>query len=222
MKTESEERNLLAEAMIRPLFEEPTEAIERPDPWSGPKGFLLGGMCLPASKQALAEEYFEAANSLVSAIDAGQSADYKVANPVLFLYRHSLELMIKSITCDDNGHNLSALADKLQSFVKGKGFEVPNWIIDRMKELATIDPSSTAFRYGERPCKGKRGREPIPGEIYVSLPHLRRVMSLLMASLISVSWNGEFPSPALLERPDASEDGLWYSIHRPLPPPTYR
>jgi hypothetical protein len=32
-------------AMTRPLFEEPSDEIERVDPFSGPKGFMFGGMC---------------------------------------------------------------------------------------------------------------------------------------------------------------------------------
>jgi hypothetical protein len=53
--------------MLRPLFEEPTAEIEREDPWSGPKGFMLGGWSLP-TRNEMAMQYFDAANLLVQAI----------------------------------------------------------------------------------------------------------------------------------------------------------
>ena len=37
--------------MMRPLFEEPTAGIERPDPFTGPQGFMLGGEFLPTKEE---------------------------------------------------------------------------------------------------------------------------------------------------------------------------
>src|SRR5438105_4544519 len=83
-------------AMTRPLFEEPTEEIERPDAWSGAKGFIFGGMALRL-KWELGEQFLDAANALIQSIKQNECEDYRVANPALFLYRHWLELTLKSI-----------------------------------------------------------------------------------------------------------------------------
>jgi hypothetical protein len=88
------------EAMTRPLFEPFSEEHERPDEWSGPHGFVIGGMATYAMRAerdgSLAEQYFKAANALVDSILDKRVADYQVANAALFLYRHCFELLLKA------------------------------------------------------------------------------------------------------------------------------
>lgn len=88
------------EATSRPLFEPLSEQHERPDEWSGPLGFVIGGMASYGEQQlrdaALAEQYFNAATTLIDAIIDRQVADYQVANAALFLYRHCFELLLKA------------------------------------------------------------------------------------------------------------------------------
>ncbi len=137
--------------MSRPLFEEPTADIERDDASSGPYGVLIGGAANPA-KAELARQYFEAADLLLETIkQRGESEDYTLANPALFLYRHSLELMLKAIVGTSvKGHSLAALADEFETFVREKfQQQVPNWLTARLREIAAVDPNSTAFRYAE-------------------------------------------------------------------------
>jgi len=74
--------------------------------------------------------------------------------------------MVKEIVGPIHGHNLEVLANKLDSHLRTQGIVLPKWIIARFKEIRAIDPDSTTFRYSDR-C--------IPGETYVSLPHLRRL-----------------------------------------------
>ncbi|HEV3481233.1 MAG TPA: hypothetical protein VGR97_02775 [Candidatus Acidoferrales bacterium] len=169
-------------AMTRPLFEEPSDGIERTEPFSGPKGFMFGGMC-SATKQQLGQHYFEAADLLIRAIKRNELEDYKLAHPVFFLYRHSIELTLKSLiewmeSPDVWGHNLASLADRFETAVQRKfGQEVPSWIIDRIKEIAVMDPGSTTFRYDDAQNDG---------EMYVSLVHLQEVMKGLNSALCSV------------------------------------
>ena len=58
---------LTKSAMTRPLFEPLTEDHERPDEWSAPLGFVIGGMATYAKKSErdgqLAEQYRVAAES---------------------------------------------------------------------------------------------------------------------------------------------------------------
>jgi hypothetical protein len=66
------------------------------------------------------------------------------------------------------------------------GKEVPAWVILRIKEIARIDPASTAFRYGKTFDPVSKTDRPIPGEAYVSLPHLQDAMIALNWALASV------------------------------------
>lgn len=168
--------------MTRPLFEEPTEEIERPDPWTGPKGFMIGGMALP-TKDELSQQYFDAAKLLLDAIKRDELEDYRLVNPVLFLYRHSVELLLKSFV-GSTGHNLANLAAAFEdAFRQRVGEAPPSWVLSRLREISAIDPNSTAFRYSENYDKAAKRHAPVDGEIYVSLNHLEEAMDALNEAL---------------------------------------
>ena len=174
------------EAMTRPLFEELTGDHAREDEWTGPHGFALGGM-MQASAASLAEEYFAAANELVDAIKEKRIADYRVGNAALFLYRHSCELILKAaLPAPKLTHDLMGLTSNFVEVVKKQyGQDVPAWIVRRMRELAAIDPNSTAFRYGNYEAPIGAGGSPIEFEAYVSLSHLQAAMRALNTALVS-------------------------------------
>lgn len=176
----------------QPLFEEPSLAMERDDPWSGPKGFVLGGMALPC-KEKLAEEYFRAADLLVELIQNDRCEDYKLVNPVLYLYRHSLELLLKAgLTNEVTGHSLATLADKLKIQIADQpDLADHDWIFCRISEISKHDPGSTAFRYAENKDKSTKKSVPVDGEIYISLNHLKESMRELfseLARLLKINW----------------------------------
>jgi hypothetical protein len=172
------------EAKVRPLFEEPSDASVRQDPWSGPRGFMLGGMSLP-TKSELGEQYFDAAYLLLESIKSNQWEDYKLVNPALYLFRHALELQIKALLgASAKTHDLAALADQLDSKALAQdGQRAPPWIIARLKEFAAVDPGSTAFRYAQTYSRELRRDVEVDGEVYVSLLHLQRAMLALYAAL---------------------------------------
>jgi hypothetical protein len=174
------------DAMTRPLFEELAEHHAREDGWSGPHRFALGGM-VQANNASLAEEYFAAANELIEAIKDKRVEDYRIANAALFLYRHSCELILKAALPEPKRtHDLSGLADSFVEMVKAQHREeVPSWIVRRMKELAAIDPQSTAFRYGDYHAPIDGNGSPIDFEAYVSLPHLQAAMLALNTALVA-------------------------------------
>lgn len=180
----------MTDASYKPLFAEPTEDCEREDPFSGPMGFMFGGMFVP-TRLELSRQYFDAANLLLEAIKKQHIEDYALTNPALFLYRHALELVLKAIlerTAEGppkNEHNLSALLERLQRFAKDEyKQDVPDWVVSRIEEFAAIDPGSMAFRYGQDRYGGK-GTKPtsVPGEVYVGLPHLLQTMEELYLAL---------------------------------------
>ncbi|MCA1393225.1 hypothetical protein I6F20_29605 [Bradyrhizobium sp. IC3123] len=174
------------EAMTRPLFEDLTGDHAREDEWSGPHGFAIGGM-MQANTASLAEEYFTAANELVDAIKEKRIADYRIGNAALFLYRHSCELILKAaLPASKRTHDLTGLTDSFVEMIKEKyGQDVPAWVVRRMKELAAIDPNSTAFRYGNYGTPIDAGDAPIEFEAYISLSHLQAAMLALNTALVS-------------------------------------
>lgn len=179
------ERVFTREAMSRPLFEEPGDHIVREDPLSGPQGFMVGDEFTP-TRIEMAQQYFDAAHLLLESIKRGDWEDYKLVSPALFLYRHSLELLVKGLLgASPRTHDLSELADRLDAaFVDRWGRSVPAWITARLKEIASIDPGSTAFRYGENYDPSLKATvPPVPSAMYVSLPHLQRAMLTLNAAL---------------------------------------
>lgn len=179
------ERIFTREAMTRSLFEEPGDHIVREDPFSGPQGFMVGDEFIP-TRIEMAQQYFDAAHMLLESIKRGDWEDYKLVNPALFLYRHSLELLVKGLLGRaSRTHDLAALADEFSvAYLARWQTPVPSWIIERLKEIAAIDPGSTAFRYGENfdPVL-KADVPPVPSAMYVSVPHLQRAMLTLNAAL---------------------------------------
>ena len=121
------------EEMHRPLFEEPTSALERPDQWAEPLGFMVGGMA-NTNYQHLGQQYYNAASSLVESIKHQEVADCDVANPVLYLYRHSIELFLKAIMGGAaKTHSLETLAEEYKAFIADQfDKECPECIIERM------------------------------------------------------------------------------------------
>lgn len=187
--------------MIRPpLFRGAGEDDQREDGYSEPHGFLIGGLTA-CWRFELAEQYLKAANLLVESIEKKQVGDFEIAYPVLFLYRHALEVLIKHfIGREVNHHRLDALADDMVSFVRDHhGEEVPSWIVNRLREIARIDPTSEAFRYGEDRYRSK-DRSPVPHETYIRVGELHSVMNTLYAALrraadIALQRRADSPSP---------------------------
>jgi hypothetical protein len=185
------------DAISRPLFEPVSEKHERPDEWSGPLGFVVGGMATYAGRAErdgdLAEQYFAAAAALIDAILDQRVADYQVANAALFLYRHSFELLLKAglpakVRAEKDIHDLGKLARSYAHHKQQAGHTVPAWIIKRCDELAAIDPGSEAFRYGEYGTPKVKDGQPIIDEIHIDLLHLKAAMAALNAALVEQNW----------------------------------
>ncbi len=176
--------NISEDQMHHPLFEEPTDDLERGDAWEEPLGFLIGGMA-NTSLQQLAEQYFDAALVLTDIIQNHQWEDYRLANPTLFLYHHSIELLLKAIIGRTvKTHSLNELADAFVAFIKREyDTDVPAWVTVQIQELAKIDPGSTAFRYNKNWDKTTKKDKAVDGEFHVDLLHLQHVMNALKIAL---------------------------------------
>jgi hypothetical protein len=163
-------------ALSIPIFQDPPEGIE--EDWSG---FLIGGMAQSGDME-LARAFKQAGDAVVGKALRSSDLSYEFSYPALYLYRHAIELYLKLVVDPKKrDHRIDELASEFQSMVRTKlKQEVPNWVMERIRELADIDPNSFSFRY----TKDRRGRRMmLPGEFWVSFRHLRRVVNVLATGL---------------------------------------
>ncbi len=129
--------------VVVPIFREVQEYDE------GTSRPLVGYINKCESLYDLADSFRLAADYLVdSAIDNIQG--YELLNPILYNYRHSVELYLKAVVQDgEQIHDLKKLYDKFRIMIDNKfGEEPPMWFNDIIEVLHEFDPKSTAFRYG--------------------------------------------------------------------------
>jgi hypothetical protein len=170
--------------MWQPLFKEPDESLEREDEWSEPKGFLFGGWA-DYSNAEIAQQYFDAAHVLVEAIDRNQWADYKLAYPVLSLYRHYLELMLKAVVGSHvKTHDIKQFVGQLEILIQERhGHCLPIWVKTWLTEISDRDPTATMFRYGVRFDKMTQTDVRYEREEHVDLRNLQEAMRIIHSGL---------------------------------------
>jgi hypothetical protein len=151
-------------------------------------GALVGGMIDLAAKKrgALANSFKRAGDALLVAALASESAA-ELLYPVLFNYRHSIELYLKAIVDPaPYDHDLNGLIEKFRAVVLAEfGVAVPGWISDRLREFQNVDARSTTFRYPENGIVFRSGRLQ-GGEAWVDFHRLKMVMDCLEASFARV------------------------------------
>ena len=94
----------------------------------------------------LARSYRRSADALLeSALESREPREW--CYPVLYAYRHALELHLKIIgEIEKPTHNLN---DCLQKVEQRHNQKIPSQIRNWILELAKIDPQGTAFRYAD-------------------------------------------------------------------------
>ena len=152
-----------------------------------------------------AKGYYSAASMLAeNLLSRGNFADYD-AYPVVFLYRHSLELYLKNVIYKSallskfkglsdtkdrlyNNHKLTQLSEKAAEILR-KLFPYDNelqHVIDRIlkisSEFSDIDPDSYAYRY---PIDRQGGLSTRPHQI-VNLEAFHRTMKELLTHLETI------------------------------------
>jgi hypothetical protein len=124
-----------------PILQEPPDGID--ETWR--HGIFLNAAGVNEFLD-LARSYRQTADTLVeSALKSGEPRDW--GYPVLFAYRHTLELYLKIIgEIDDDLHGLRKCVLRVE---KACGEEFPQQMKDWILELDGIDPVGTAFRYAD-------------------------------------------------------------------------
>lgn len=157
------------------IFEEVPDAIA--ESWT--HGALVGGMAHGAYSQlAIADSYVRAGDILVESVSAGGDG-YELAYPVLFTYRHAIELYLKVVLRPDRrDHPLDGLLTDFRSYVQ-TAFqeEVPAWFSTWVLEFNTFDPRSTLFRYEDAGAASRRLEA--EGEFWIDLRALQKKMEHL-------------------------------------------
>lgn len=123
------------------LLQEPPDELD--ETWK--HGFFLNGGGVDQYLE-LARSYKESAETLLdSALKSGDPRDW--GYPVLFAYRHALELYLKIIgEIQDPIHSLQNCIRRIES---RHGQRIGSPIREWMMELDRIDPFGTAFRYAD-------------------------------------------------------------------------
>lgn len=156
----NEDRYVEFAQLHTPIFQDVPEEID--ETWQ--HGVLIGGM---ANRQwiEVAQSYKRAADSLVTVAlksDEPHTLDY----PIFFLYRHCLELYLKTMlggTVEE--HFLDTLIKALETKY---GKSLGGWIRDRLWDFHEIDRKSDMFRYPED----------VPnGELWIDFHQLQLVMN---------------------------------------------
>ncbi len=122
-----------------PLLQEEIPAIDEP--------YRYGLMMSPGvylEPLEIARSYRNAAELLwQNAMDSGQPRSE--CYPMLFAYRHTLELYLKILGCvEEHTHNLLKCTDILEKYHQTK---IPAKLKEWIETLHRIDPDSTAHRY---------------------------------------------------------------------------
>lgn len=131
-----------------PLFWEPENQFSRHSEWSEPKVFAFGDMDILEEKNLgqIADNYFRCADLLIEGVLKNDLEDFVAQFPIIYLMRHSVEVMIKQIILMQTGkmpdreHNLHKLANKANG--------IAPWAQKRIQQINAIDPKSEDLRYG--------------------------------------------------------------------------
>lgn len=154
------------------------------------------------------EGYKLAADQLVRTIEGGGNDQDFLVYPIVFLYRHHLELLLKDLRAAGwqlYDWDLTAKADhKLPGLWKDcRRVIEKTWpdasasdadVVEKLiAEFDALDPNSTAFRYS----KSMKGEKSLPDDLtHLNLRHLRETMDklslFLQGSLVGVGVNLDF------------------------------
>ncbi len=116
---------------------------------------IVGGMAYPGIID-IARAYRTAAETLIEAALQENSVTtwpepYELAWPILFSYRHSVEIYLKALAPDRKGgtktHKIQQLRDRLRHRYQVR--RLGDWVEDLLSDWIAIDDSSVTFRYGD-------------------------------------------------------------------------
>ena len=144
----------------------------------------IGGLIDLIGMRTIADSYKNRADDLVEIAVNNRDIAYEYTYPILFLYRHSLELYLKIISTDfKRTHKFDNLIHNLREKAKDRlSDDILRELISRIIEFKEIDNRSTRFRYGNQ----------IGGEYIINLGQLQLTfneISMILKRLADVHNN---------------------------------
>jgi hypothetical protein len=177
------------------IFEDIPEAVD--ETWTH-VGAMLGGMTGPLD---LGDSYFLAGEALIESVLSRQNHGYELIYPIMYTYRHGVELYLKAIVSPaPRHHDLAALLGAFRAHIESRyGEKVPAWLANPISELATYDPASDVFRYEQT----RHQRLQNEGEFWVDLRALRDRMDRVRVAfrrVMSAEITGQIPPQDIGQR----------------------
>lgn len=141
---------------------------------------LFGGMVDGAHDDYSLANNFKQAGDILIQRGLNELEAYELLYPVLYNYRHAIELYLKAIvTPKKRNHDLATLMQQFRILMKEiHSEEVPVWFENLIGEFIEYDPSATTFRYP--------GQTSASEERMVDLPKLQKIMEILSAAFNQV------------------------------------
>lgn len=127
----------------------------------------------------MAQSYKAAAFRLLDEAST-YNESWESVDPILFCFRHALELNLKAIHVAQTkrNHGLRDLANQLHGRLTGRYQQSQlDWLRDRILEFDIVDPRSTAFRYDDV------ANANVAPEVWVDFLQLRRIMNAIFSAL---------------------------------------
>lgn len=163
---------------LSPIFQEPTEEITNIG-----SNVIFAGMASLDGRLSIANAFKESGDILFETVkEQGNLHDF--TSPILYQYRHAIELYLKSILIKpEKIHDLLKLYDKFETLIKTEfQTEVPSWLKEMILGFNKIDPGGDILRYGE---------EIATDEILIDLRQLKLKMSWFAKSVNNIYYKLE-------------------------------
>lgn len=149
-----------------PLFQNPSDEMD--ESWQ--HGTIIGGMACRDLPQ-VARAYKLAADELLEQA-LTKYEPHELDYPVLFLYRHTVEVYLKAaLDNPPEHHDLSQLIQLLEAESRKR---IAGWVRDRLWDFHRIDKMAALFRYADPPEEG---------ELWIDFHQLRAVINKLVQAI---------------------------------------
>ncbi len=146
-----------------PIFQDIPDEID--ETWQ--HGAIIGGMASRDRRQ-VARSYKMAADELI-ALALTKHEPHELDFPILFLYRHTIELYLKAALANPPAHHDIGELSRLLEAEAGE--HLPDWMRHRLRDFHEIDGRSSIFRYAD---PGP------PGELWIDFHQLQAVIDKLV------------------------------------------
>jgi hypothetical protein len=148
---------------------------------------MLGGMAQGGyTLWEIAHAYKVAGDLLIESVFSNKFEAYELIYPILYNYRHSIELHLKMFVLRESGyiHKLDKLLKLFEKYMNiHHKISVPASFRKFILEIHDFDPHSTTFRYHGLVKSRRTGDE---GEFVISLTNLREKMDNIEISFHNV------------------------------------